>query len=201
MQEERKRGQRLFGGLLSTLSRKEPNNQNQRRQEVEKRQVEKEKARKEGDEERKRERLAKLRSVRIAEQGKWEEQAVCVSVGVAERLLRCWIDEDEAHEYESYGEIVEYEDKSEIGMCAVSLFCKNSLLIDTHSTTNHGNSYRNKKIASSNRSQISVSKSKTRSERSTANIRTSSLVKRAFYRNRTKLLTISWWVMLTLSLL
>lgn len=64
------------------MSRKEPNDQSKRRQEVEKRQIEREKARREGDEERKRERLAKLKSVRVVEQVKWEEQAVCAEESV-----------------------------------------------------------------------------------------------------------------------
>lgn len=61
---------------MSTLSRKEPNSQNKRRQEVENRQIEREKARKEVEAERKRERLAKLNGVRRVEQSKWDEQAV-----------------------------------------------------------------------------------------------------------------------------
>jgi hypothetical protein len=98
------------------LSRTEPNSQSKRRQEVEKRQIEREKARKEGDEERKRERLAKLKSVRVVEQVKWEEQAVCVeNWKITGRVTDSGIDEDEARELESYGELAEHEDKSESG--------------------------------------------------------------------------------------
>ncbi|TVY81705.1 hypothetical protein LSUE1_G002302 [Lachnellula suecica] len=68
IQEERKRGQRLFGGLLSTLSQSTPNGQQKRRQEIEKRQQEKAKQQKVEDEGRRAQRLADLKAVRTAEQ-------------------------------------------------------------------------------------------------------------------------------------
>jgi hypothetical protein len=76
VQEERKRGQRLFGGLLSTLSQSTPNGQQKRRLEIEKRQAEKARAQKEEDEARKAERLAKIKAARKVEQAKFDEQSV-----------------------------------------------------------------------------------------------------------------------------
>jgi hypothetical protein len=77
VQEERKRGQRLFGGLLSTLSQSTPNGQQKRRLEIEKRQQEKAKQQKAADEGRRAEKLANLKAVRKAEQVKFDEQSVC----------------------------------------------------------------------------------------------------------------------------
>ncbi len=76
MQEERKRGQRLFGGLLSTLSQSTPNGQQKRRAEVEKRQQEKAKQQKAAEETRRKEMLANLQTVRRTEQVKFDEQSV-----------------------------------------------------------------------------------------------------------------------------
>jgi hypothetical protein len=77
VQEERKRGQRLFGGLLSTLSQSTPNGQQKRRLEIEKRQQEKAKQQNAADEGRRAEKLANLKAVRKAEQVKFDEQSVC----------------------------------------------------------------------------------------------------------------------------
>lgn len=76
VQEERKRGQRLFGGLLSTLSQSTPNGQQKRRLEIEKRQQERAKQQKEEDEVRRAEKLAKLKAIRKTEQVKFDEQTV-----------------------------------------------------------------------------------------------------------------------------
>ncbi|TVY93289.1 hypothetical protein LAWI1_G000684 [Lachnellula willkommii] len=76
VQEERKRGQRLFGGLLSTLSQSTPNGQQKRRQEIEKRQQEKAKQQKAEDEGRRTRKLADLKAVRKAEQIKFSEQSM-----------------------------------------------------------------------------------------------------------------------------
>ncbi|TLS29858.1 hypothetical protein PpBr36_03549 [Pyricularia pennisetigena] len=74
-QEEKKRGQRLFGGLLSTLSQKPPG----RRQPVERKQHEKAQQRKEEDNRRKaeiQEKLAKLNRRRKIQQIKLDEQTM-----------------------------------------------------------------------------------------------------------------------------
>lgn len=76
VQEERKRGQRLFGGLLSTLSQSTPNGQQKRRLEIEKRQQERAKQQKEEDEVRRAEKLAKLKAIRKTEQVKFDEQTM-----------------------------------------------------------------------------------------------------------------------------
>jgi hypothetical protein len=75
-QEERKRGQRLFGGLLNTLSRSTSNGQQKRRQEIEKRQAEKARQQKHEDEARRTEKLANLKKIRKAEQIKFDEESV-----------------------------------------------------------------------------------------------------------------------------
>lgn len=76
VQEEKKRGQRLFGGLLNTLSQSTPNGQQKRRLEIEKRQQERAKQQKVEDEVRLKEKLAALKAVRKVEQVKFDEEAV-----------------------------------------------------------------------------------------------------------------------------
>lgn len=80
--EEKKRGKRLFGGLLSTLSQTTTNSQQKRRQEIEKRQQEKATKQKIEDDKRRTERLAKLDTIRKIEQVRFDEQVVsCFFVG------------------------------------------------------------------------------------------------------------------------
>ncbi|EHK97138.1 hypothetical protein M7I_7149 [Glarea lozoyensis 74030] len=76
VQEERKRGQRLFGGLLSTLSQTAPNTQTKRRLEIEKRQQEKAKQQKAEDEKRRARKREDLVVTRKSEQIKFQESAV-----------------------------------------------------------------------------------------------------------------------------
>lgn len=85
VQEERKRGQRLFGGLLSTLSQRTPNGQQKRRLEIEKRQAEKAKQQKVDDEVRRAEKLASLKKIRQGEQVKFDKESVS-SFGVEQVL-------------------------------------------------------------------------------------------------------------------
>lgn len=91
--EEKKRGKRLFGGLLSTLS--QTNNSSQRRkQDGERRQQARASQQKaEGDKHREA-RLSKLKSLRKLEQIDWEERVVCGFVQYmqwtqADHLYRC----------------------------------------------------------------------------------------------------------------
>lgn len=74
--EEKKRGKRLFGGLLSTLSQTTTNSQQKRRQEIEKKQQEKAAKQKTEDDKRRAERLAKLDRTRKIEQVRFDEQVV-----------------------------------------------------------------------------------------------------------------------------
>ncbi|KUJ19276.1 uncharacterized protein LY89DRAFT_683182 [Mollisia scopiformis] len=76
VQEEKKRGQRLFGGLLSTLSQSTPNGQHKRRLEIEKRQQERAKQQKAEDDVRRAEKLAKLKAIRKVEQVKFDEETM-----------------------------------------------------------------------------------------------------------------------------
>jgi hypothetical protein len=80
--EEKKRGQRLFGSLVSTLSRTTSRPQQQKRLEIERRQQEKAQQRRAEDEKRRAERLEQLKKTRQIEQIKLDEQAVCSRVCV-----------------------------------------------------------------------------------------------------------------------
>lgn len=80
--EEKKRGKRLFGGLLSTLSQTTTNSQQKRRQEIEKRQQEKAAKQKTEDDLRRNERLAKLDRIRKIEQVSFDEQVVSTVTAV-----------------------------------------------------------------------------------------------------------------------
>ena len=75
--EEKKRGQRLFGGLVSTLNRTVSGTQQQKRLEIERRQHEKAQQRRAEDEKRRAERLEQLKRTRQIEQVKLDERAVC----------------------------------------------------------------------------------------------------------------------------
>lgn len=74
--EERKRGQRLFGALLGTLSQSTTTTAQKRRAEIEKRQHAKLRQKTEEDDQKVREKLAKLTNVRRKEQKKFDEQSV-----------------------------------------------------------------------------------------------------------------------------
>jgi len=76
LQEERKRGQRLFGGLLSTLSQTTANSHQKKRLEIERRQQERAHQQKAEDDKRRAERLAKLDRVRKIEQVDFDERVV-----------------------------------------------------------------------------------------------------------------------------
>lgn len=75
-QEEKKRGKRLFGGLLSTLSQTSTNSQHKRRQEIERRQHERIQKQRDEEDQKKAESLSRLREVRMAGQIGFEEQVV-----------------------------------------------------------------------------------------------------------------------------
>jgi pinin/SDK/memA/ protein conserved region len=74
--EERKRGQRLFGALLGTLSQSSTTTAQRRRADIEKKQLGKLQQRDEELEEEKRKKREKLDVVRRKEQGIWDEQSV-----------------------------------------------------------------------------------------------------------------------------
>ncbi|KAG6082466.1 hypothetical protein E4U16_006036 [Claviceps sp. LM84 group G4] len=76
MQEEKKRGKRLFGGLLSTLSQTSTTSQNKRRQEIEQRQQERLQKQREQDDQKRAEKLSKIREARLVEQVDFQEQVM-----------------------------------------------------------------------------------------------------------------------------
>ncbi|KAL1866826.1 hypothetical protein VTK73DRAFT_4475 [Phialemonium thermophilum] len=74
--EEKKRGQRLFGNLMSTISRSTVNPQQQKRLEIERRQQERAQKQRAEDDKRRSEKLAKILRVRKIEQVKFDEQVM-----------------------------------------------------------------------------------------------------------------------------
>lgn len=78
--EEKKRGKRLFGGLLNTLSQKPTNNQQKRRQEIERRQQERLQNQRAEDDQKREENLKHLRVIRMQEQIGFEEKVVGATV-------------------------------------------------------------------------------------------------------------------------
>lgn len=74
--EERKRGQRLFGALLGTLSQSSTTTAQRRRADIEKKQLGKLQQRDEELEEEKRKKREKLDVIRRREQKVWDEQSV-----------------------------------------------------------------------------------------------------------------------------
>lgn len=77
--EDKKRGKRLFGGLLSTLSQTNTNSQQKRRQEIEKRQYERIQKQKAEDDQKREDKLARLNYIRMAEQMDFERKVVSFS--------------------------------------------------------------------------------------------------------------------------
>lgn len=77
-QEEKKRGRRLFGGLLSTLSQTTTNPHQRKRVDIERRQLERQQRQKEEDAHRKNENSARFHEIRVKEQIVFEDKVVCV---------------------------------------------------------------------------------------------------------------------------
>jgi hypothetical protein len=76
-QEEKKRGRRLLGGLMNTLSQAGAGPQHKKRQDIERRQQAKSSTQRAEDDRLRMQRLAKLEAVRKVEQLKFEEKRVC----------------------------------------------------------------------------------------------------------------------------
>jgi hypothetical protein len=74
--EEKKRGKRLFGGLLTTLNQTNTNPLQKRRQEIEKRQMERQERQKEEDTQKRDENIARIQEIREREQIAFEEKVV-----------------------------------------------------------------------------------------------------------------------------
>ena len=75
-QEEKKRGRRLFGGLLNTLSQGNSVTHIKKRQEIEKRQADRAAKAREEDDGRKQEKLEKLKTIRQREAVRFRERTV-----------------------------------------------------------------------------------------------------------------------------
>ena len=78
--DERKRGKRLFGALLGTLSQNSSSTAQKRRTDIEKKQQEKLKLQAEEDDEKTKQRLQRLVEERREEQKKFDEQTVFTSL-------------------------------------------------------------------------------------------------------------------------
>jgi hypothetical protein len=76
-QEEKKRGQRLFGGLLNTLSQTTASSLQKKRLEIERRQQDRVQQQRVEDDKHRAEKLSKLKHTRKVEQVKFDEQVVC----------------------------------------------------------------------------------------------------------------------------
>lgn len=76
-EEERKRGQRLFGGLLGTLSQKPSNAAQRRRADIEKKQQDKLKSQDVKYDELKKQRKEEREEIRRREKPLYEREAVC----------------------------------------------------------------------------------------------------------------------------
>lgn len=74
--EERKRGQRLFGALLGTLSQSSSSTAQKRRTEIERKQQAKLRLQAEEHDEQKKQRMESLMAVRRKEQKKYDKQSV-----------------------------------------------------------------------------------------------------------------------------
>ena len=81
--EEKKRGQRLFGGLVNTLSRTTSGSQQQKRLEIDRRQHEKAQQRRAEVEKRRAERLQQLKKTRPIEQVKLDERVESLQQHIA----------------------------------------------------------------------------------------------------------------------
>ncbi|KAI9826294.1 MAG: hypothetical protein M1832_000211 [Thelocarpon impressellum] len=87
--EERKRGQRLFGALLGTLSQSPSTNAAQRRADIEKKQQAKLKQQAADYDEKKRERTRELLAVRRREQKRFDEQSMRIRHSNTLAMARC----------------------------------------------------------------------------------------------------------------
>lgn len=78
--EERKRGQRLFGALIGTLSQSSSSTAQKRREDIERKQHAKLKLQAEEYDEKKRKRYEELIAIRRQEQRKYDKQSVRCSM-------------------------------------------------------------------------------------------------------------------------
>jgi len=76
--EERKRGQRLFGALLGTLSQSSSSTAQKRRTDIERKQQAKLKLQADEFDEKKKQRLDAVMDFRRREQKKYDKQSVCL---------------------------------------------------------------------------------------------------------------------------
>ena len=90
--EERKRGQRLFGALLGTLSQSSSSTAQMRRTDIEKKQQAKLKLQAEEQDEKKKQKLEALLVVRRREQRKFDKQSVRSTFQIEESYISRYAD-------------------------------------------------------------------------------------------------------------
>ncbi len=90
--EERKRGQRLFGALLGTLSQSSSSTAQKRRTDIEKKQQAKLKLQAEEQDEKKKQKLEALLVVRRREQKKFDKQSVHPALPIGEFRMSSYAD-------------------------------------------------------------------------------------------------------------
>lgn len=108
--EERKRGQRLFGGLLGTLSQSSTSAAQRRRADIERRQKDKLKLQDEEYDELKKKRRGERAEIRKKEQRLYEEESVSWLGMMVWSDLLTELDADAPFESAGYGSFLEDED-------------------------------------------------------------------------------------------
>lgn len=160
--EERKRGQRLFGALLGTLSQSSNSTAQRRRADIERRQQDKLKVQDEEYDELKKKRREERLVIRKKEQKLYEEEAVG-SFFLVLPFIRitddiCFSDAHPAFEFDSNGSFSKDQDRTGIGMYHgiqhTAMVHVRILTYLVFSTTNHGNYDARTKISSRIKSKI-----------------------------------------------
>jgi hypothetical protein len=120
-EEDRKRGQRLFGGLLGTLSQKPTNAAQRRRADIEKKQQEKLKTQDVEYGELKKRRKEQREEIRRREKPLYEREVVCFIHLIFSYLWKyrfltdVVLDADAAYEYDRHGTLPQNTDRTRSG--------------------------------------------------------------------------------------
>lgn len=153
--EERKRGQRLFGALLGTLSQSSSSTAQKRRTDIEKKQQAKLKLQAEEQDEKKKQRREALMEMRKREQVKYDKQSVrsALVFNIIQAMVpdsNYALDANTTFKYARSGALSLHENSTET--CRLPYDCSLSDVSDLFaSTTNHGSSYQAMKRGSKSR--------------------------------------------------
>ena len=121
--EERKRGQRLFGALLGTLSQSSSSTAQKRRVDIEKKQQAKLKLQADEFDEKRKQRLEALMEVRREEQKKYNEQSVCLEIWLCDFLgfAEHFADANSSFESPSYSKLSPDQGRAQIGTLSAAV--------------------------------------------------------------------------------